>query len=370
MEQADIVIIGAGIVGLAIAREISRTRTAEIILIEQHPYFGAETSSRNSEVIHAGMYYPYDSLKAQFCVRGNRLLYELCEQNQLPYKKTGKMIVASGPEETAKVEALFQQGNENGVPGLSMLNARQINELEPAIRAQCALLSPETGLLDAHRLMQFYEAQAIANGVLIAYQNKVVDFRKQTDGYKIKVADESGETLEILSPVIINSAGLNSDKIAALVGIDIDRFHYKIHYCKGEYFNIANRHAGKIKHLIYPVPTSYSLGIHTRLRLDGTLALGPNAIYIDEIDYKVDLRNQAEFYKSVKEFLPFLEYNDLTPEMAGVRSKLQGPGDEFRDFVIRDESDKGFPGLINLIGIDSPGLTSAPAIAELVADLL
>jgi len=370
MEKVDVIIIGAGVVGLAIASELSRTRAAEIVLLEKYPYFGAETSSRNSEVIHAGMYYPADTLKARFCVRGNRLLYELCAKNRIPFCKTGKLIVASAADEIAEVGRLYRQGNANGVPGLVMLNAHQIGELEPEVRAKEALFSPETGLIDAHRLMQFYETQATTNGAMIAYQNEVTGLEKQADGYKVTVRDETGGTFDILSSVVINSAGLNSDKVAGLVGIDIARHPYRLHYCKGEYFNVANRHAGKIKHLVYPVPTAYSLGIHTRLRLDGTMALGPNAIYIDEINYEVAPEHQTEFHASVKNFLPYIEYDDLTPEMAGIRPKLQGPGEKFRDFVISEESDKGFPGLINLIGIDSPGLTAAPAIAEYIAGLL
>ena len=370
MDKVDIVIIGAGVVGLAIARELSAKLQAEIVLLEKHPYFGAETSSRNSEVIHGGMYYPTDSLKAQFCVRGNRQLYEICQKYRIPYRKTGKLIVASTAEELAKVEALHQQGNLNGVPNLVMLSEKQIREIEPEVRAKNALYSPETGLIDVHRLMQFYESQVLSNGVLIAYQNTVTGIEKQSDGYRITVSDATGADWDILSQVVINSAGLNADKIAALVGINIDENHYRLHYCKGEYFNVSNRHQGKIQHLIYPVPTDYSLGIHARLRLDGTLSLGPNAIYVDEINYEVDPGHRADFYNSVKDILPYIKYEDLTPEMAGIRAKLQGHGERFRDFVIREESDKGLPGFINLIGIDSPGLTSAPAIAEYVASLL
>lgn len=370
MERVDVIIIGAGVVGLAIASELSRTRAAEIVLLEKYPYFGAETSSRNSEVIHAGMYYPGDSLKAQFCVRGNHLLYELCEKNRIPYRKCGKLIVASTAEEMGKVEELYRQGNINGVAGLVMLNTQQINALEPEVRAKDALYSPETGLIDAHRLMQFYETQAASNGVMIAYQNEVTGLEKQADAYKVTIRDETGGTFDILSGVVINSAGLNSDKVAEMAGIDPARHQYRLHYCKGEYFNVANRHTGRIRHLVYPVPTEYSLGIHTRLRLDGTLALGPSASYLNEINYEVDPELQSEFYNSVKDFLPYIQYDDLTPEMAGIRPKLQGPGEKFRDFVISEESVKGFPGLINLIGIDSPGLTSAPAIAEYVTGLL
>jgi len=370
MEQVDIVIIGAGVVGLAIAREISGKNQSQIVLLERHPYFGAETSSRNSEVIHAGMYYPTDTMKAHFCVRGNRRLYELCAEHRIPCRKTGKLIVASTADEDAKVEALFQQGIANGVEGLTRLNARQIKDLEPNIRADFALFSPETGLIDAHRLMQFFETQAEANGVLIAYQHTVSGLEKQADGYKITAIDPAGEALEISSKIVINCAGLDADKVTALAGFDLEQNQYRQHYCKGEYFNVSNRHAGKINHLVYPVPTAYSLGIHTRLRLDGTLALGPNAYYVDEINYEVDNAHQDEFYTSVKDFLPYIELNDLSPEMAGIRAKLQGPGENVRDFVIREESDNGFPGLINLIGIDSPGLTSAPAIAEYVAGLL
>jgi L-2-hydroxyglutarate oxidase LhgO len=259
MEKVDVVIIGAGVVGLAIAYELSRKRQVDMVLLEKHPYCGAETSSRNSEVIHAGMYYPGGTLKARFCVQGNRQLYELCEKQRIPYRKCGKIIVASNAEEMKKVDELFQQGKANGAPGLTMLDARQIQAMEPEVRAREALFSPETGLIDAHRLIQYYETQAQANGVLIAYNSEVVGLEKLSDGYRITVSDESGGSYDLQGALVINCAGLYADKVAALAGIDIAQYQYRIHFCKGEYFNVSNRHAGKFQRLVYPVPTAYSL---------------------------------------------------------------------------------------------------------------
>jgi len=369
LEQVDIVVIGAGVVGLAIAERLSAARRGEIVLAEQHPLFGEETSSRNSEVIHAGMYYPTDSLKARLCVRGNHLLYQLCEQYQIPHRKCGKLIVGTHPEEIQHIEELYRQGLANGVPGLELIDQSRIHQLEPEVTAQVALYSPATGLLDAHQLMRFYEMQAEAHGVTIAYNSRVVAIARESAGYKLTIATPYDEEFDIGTKVVINAAGLHADKIATLAGIDPDHHNYRLHPCKGEYFNVANRHAGRLSHLIYPTPTAISLGIHTRLRLDGTLALGPNAFYVTELTYDVNPAHAPAFWESVHPFLPFIEPGDLSPEMAGIRAKLQGPGDKFRDFVIREESDRGLPGFINLIGIDSPGLTSAPAIAEMVTEL-
>lgn len=369
MADFDVAIIGAGAVGLAIAREISINTKDSIVVLEKHTTFGEETSSRNSEVIHAGMYYPTDSLKAQLCVRGNSLIYEFCEKCGVPYKKTGKLIVGNTDEEVRNVEHLYEQGKKNGVPGLELIEMDRIKKLEPNVNARIALSSPTTGIFDVHQFMRALEVQAESNGVVFAYRSEVVGIEKDCEGYKVVVKGEDGELLEIISRVVINAGGLGSDKIAEMAGINIDEAGYRLHFCKGEYFNVANRHAGKICHLIYPTPTRISLGIHTRLRLDGTLALGPNAFYVNEINYDVDESHKRDFFESVKDFLPFIEENDLTPEMAGIRPKLQKEGESFRDFVIREESDKGLPGFINLVGIESPGLTAALAIAEYVADI-
>ncbi len=369
MDKVDIVIIGAGVVGLAIAYQLSKMNK-EIILLEKHEKFGMEASSRNSEVIHAGIYYPEVSLKARFCIDGNHLLYELCKKYNIPHKKTGKLIVANTKGERENVESLYQQGKENGVSGLELLSEPQIKNLEPNIQANFALLSCETGIIDTHQLMKFYETQSESNDVIIAYQSEVAGIQKNGDFFTLDIFDSNGELFQIVSSIVINSAGIFADKIASMAGIDIDKAGYRIHPCKGEYFSISNRHSGTIEHLIYPTPSDINLGIHATLRLDGTLTLGPSAFYVNDINYDVDVAHQEEFFNSTKRFLPFLDYDDLSPEMSGIRAKLQAKGEPFRDFIIQEESEKGLIGLINLIGIESPGLTSAPAIAEYVEEIV
>lgn len=369
MEKVDIVIIGAGVVGLAICDQLSQIKK-EILLVEKHETFGMETSSRNSEVIHAGIYYPENSLKAIFCVEGNQLLYELCEKYGIPYRKAGKIVLANTDEEIQNVEALYVQGQKNGVTGLRFLSKSEIQRMEPNISAEFGLFSPETGLIDVHQLMKFYEARAEANGATIAYNSEVVGIVKTAGEYFLDIKSGNDEPFRIRAEMVINSAGLGSDKIAALVGIDIDSAGYRLHPCKGEYFNIASRHTGKINHLIYPTPTSISLGIHTRMRLDGTFGLGPNAFYVEKLVYDVDETHRRSFFDSVKAFLPFLKEEDLTPEMSGIRPKLQTSEEKFRDFIITEEADKGLPGLFDIIGIESPGLTASPAIASYVKEMV
>ncbi|MCK4689974.1 MAG: NAD(P)/FAD-dependent oxidoreductase, partial [Candidatus Marinimicrobia bacterium] len=311
-----------------------------------------------------------DSLKARFCTEGNRLLYELCKKYDIPYRKTGKLIVANTQEEKDNVESLFQQGKKNGVSGLELLSKPQIKNLEPNIRASFALFSHETGIINTHQLMRFYETQSESNDVTIAYQCEVLSIQKKGDLYTLDILDSDGEHFQIGTSIVINSAGVSADKIASMAGIDIDKARYQVHPCKGEYFSISNRHSGTIKLLIYPTPSDNNLGIHATLRLDGTLTLGPNAFYVNEFSYDVDAAHQEEFFNSTKEFLPFLDYGDISPEMSGIRAKLQAKGEPFRDFIIQEESEKGLPGLINLIGIESPGLTASPAIAEYVENLV
>ncbi len=363
MEKVDVIIIGAGVVGLAIAEKLS-TKGKEIIVVEKHDGFGRETSSRNSEVIHAGMYYPQDSLKARLCVEGNRMLYALCAEKGIPCQKTGKIIVAENDEEIEKVNHLLEQGNKNGVEGLKLLTEAEIKSLEPEILGKMGLLSPETGIVDTHQLMKYLEQTAESNGVILAYNCEVVGVEKKSDNYVLNIHDADDEMMQLQSTVLINAAGLTSDTIAAFVGIDIDTAVYRIHPCKGEYFGISNRHKGKVKHLIYPAPTPISLGTHLVLGLDGGIKIGPNAFYVDEIDYDVDPSHLEEFQKSASRFLPFIEIGDLSPDMSGIRPKLQRKRELFHDFVICEESARGFPGLINLVGIESPGLTSCLSIAE------
>jgi L-2-hydroxyglutarate oxidase LhgO len=368
--KADITIIGAGVVGLAIAAQVV-SKDTEVYVLEKNETFGLETSSRHSGVIHSGIYYPEGSLKAKTCVAGNRMLYELCERYGIGYRRLGKLIVASNDEETGELYTLLERGRRNGAEGLRILSKREMKKLEPNIEGVAAIMSPSTGIIDSYALMQSSIARATDNGTQIAYQTKVVGIEKATGGYNVSVEDHTGRS-SFTTRLLINCAGLHCDKVAGLAGIDITGAGYKLHYCKGEYFSVSNRKSKLVKRLIYPVPPPKitSAGIHLTLDLDGRMRLGPSTQYVDGIDYAVDNRHKQLFYDSARKFLPSIAYDDLEPEMVGIRPKLQKPGEDIRDFIIRNESDKGLPGLINLIGIESPGLTASPAIAEYVRDMV
>jgi len=370
MNRADVTIIGAGVIGLAIAARIAG-KGWEAYVLEKNETFGLETSSRHSGVIHAGIYYPQNLLRTRLCLAGNRALYKLCEERGIGYRKTGKLVVATTDEEVSELEILLDRGQRNGVEGLSILSRREMKELEPNMDGVAALLSPSTGIIDSHALMKYFIARAVEGGVQIAYQTRVIGIEKLADGYKVTVKDGTGE-FPFITRMVINCAGLESDKVAELAGIDIAKAGYKLHYYKGEYFSVAGGKGKLVKRLIYPVPMPKvtSVGIHVTFDLEGRMRLGPGIEYVDSLNYAVNNRHKQLFYDSVRKFLPFIEYDDLEPEMAGIRPKLQGPNEDVKDFVIRDETDKGLPGFINLIGIESPGLTAAPAIAEYVLGLI
>lgn len=362
MEDFDVTIIGGGIVGLAVAAVCPK---AKGLLIERHPTFGQETSSRNSEVVHAGIYYPTDSFKAKFCVEGRRMLYSMCEKYNIKYNKLGKIIVAVNEDESKDLENLFKQGMTNGVEDLKMLSSNEIKKMEPHVKAISGIYSPHTGIVDTHNVMRHFELKAKENGFTFAYGCRLVGISQQDALYKITVEDVDGESYDFSTRVLVNSAGLESHNIARMVGID----EYELHYCKGEYFRVSGGKSKYISRLIYPHPTETSLGIHTVLDLQGQIKLGPNAFYVDEINYDVDISHAEKMWKSVKEYLPFIELEDLSPDMAGIRPKLQAPGEQTRDFVITHEEKKGLFGFINLIGIESPGLTAVSAIAKYVVSM-
>ena len=368
---ADITIIGAGVVGLAIAAQVA-SKDREVYVLEKNDTFGLETSSRHSGVIHSGIYYPESSLKAKMCVAGNRILYELCERYGIGHRRLGKLIVASSDEEAGELQTLLERGQRNCTEGLRILSKREMKELEPNVEGVAAILSPSTGIIDSYALMKYFIARAKDRGVQIAYQTKVVGIEKVADRYKVTVEDRTGKS-SFTTRILINCAGLHCDKVAELAGIDIAKAGYKLHYCKGEYFSISSGKSKLVKRrLIYPVPPPKvtGVGIHLTFDLDGRMRLGPSIHYVDSIDYAMDNQHKQLFYDSVRKFLPSIEYDDLEPEMAGIRPKLQEPGGDIKDFVIRDESDKGLPGFINLIGIESPGLTASPAIAKYVRGLV
>jgi L-2-hydroxyglutarate oxidase LhgO len=371
MTDAEITIIGAGVVGLAIAEKVSEEHS-DVFLIEKHPSFGQETSSRNSEVIHAGIYYIKDSLKARLCVEGKRLLYDYCNKYEVPYNNCGKLIVATSEEEISVIEVIRQTAMKNGVDDLVVLGREQISEIEPNIFALKALFSPSTGIVDSHSLMKQYETNTINNGGQVVYGSEVTGIKRIRNGYEITLFDADKKYYSFTSRIVINSAGLTSDKVSEMVGIDDENL--KILFCKGEYFRLNPPKNRMITRLIYPVPLQNmeGIGIHVTIDMGGGVKLGPDVKYLESnvYDYMLTTSKQEAFYKSAKKFLPFLEYDDIAPEMAGIRPKLQKPGEPLRDFHIMEEGKRGYPGFINLIGIESPGLTSSIAIAKYVKHLI
>lgn len=364
MEMANIVIIGAGIVGLAVAAKLSE-KNRGIYILERNPKFGQETSSHNSGVIHSGIHYPPGSLKAKLCVEGNSMTYKICEKYRIPCKKLGKLTVATEESEIAALERLIRWGEANGVEGLRMLDKEAIKKMEPHVEAERALYSPSTGIVEPDELMNYFYAKASKNGAVVITRTEVMGLKKIEDSYEVSGISFE-EKFAFKASCVINCAGLHSDRVAGMIGLDVDQLNYRLHYCKGDYFRVVGVHP--VKMLVYPVPEEGALGIHLTSDMAGVLRLGPNAYYVDRISYEVT-SSEREFREGVAKFLPSIRNCQLTPDFAGVRPKLQGPGEGFRDFIIEHEADRGFFGFINLIGIESPGLTAAPAIAEFVYEV-
>ena len=349
MDKVDITIIGSGIVGLAIAKELSeKYPNKDIVVLEKHDAYGQETSSRNSEVVHAGIYYTPGSKKAKFCVQGKKMLWDICEKHNILFRKLGKIIVATNEKELRQLEELKVRGEANGVEDLEIIGKSRIREMEPNVRALAALYSPGTGVIDSHSIMKYFYQSAKDNGVMFSFGAEVIGVRGQGIGYRVELSEYFFE-----SERVINCAGLGADKIAAMVGVD-----YKINYLKGEYFACSKQ--GLVNGLVYPTPQegNKSLGIHTLVDPGGSIKFGPNAYPVDEIDYNVVVEHRLDFHKSVLTYLPDVKLEDLTPDQSGIRPKLVMKDGIEPDFIIR----KDLPGFINLIGIESPGLTSAPAI--------
>jgi len=368
--DTQITIIGAGVIGLAIGEKTASKPGSDTIVIEKEPTFGQHTSSRNSEVIHAGIYYPEGSLKARLCVQGRKMLYEYCDQWEIPYKKCGKLIVSTSESETAVLDGIRNTARKNGVD-LQLLEHNAIKEMEPDIYALKALYSPETGIIDSHSLMKRFETNINNNGGTIAYGNEVTGIEKISGGYKVSVRS-TNETYSFTTRYLINSAGLESGRISQMTGIEDPEL--QIMFCKGEYFAIKPPKNRLVKRLVYPVPhhNLEGIGIHVTIDMGGGVKLGPDVTYIENgtYDYKVDHTKREAFWKSARKFLPFLEEEDIVPGMAGIRPKTQKQGEPVRDFYIEEESARGLPGFINLVGMESPGLTSCLAIAEHVNKLV
>jgi L-2-hydroxyglutarate oxidase LhgO len=369
--DAEVTIIGAGVVGLAIAEEVSKAQK-NIFLIEKHPTFGQETSSRNSEVIHAGIYYTKDSLKSRLCVEGKKLLYDYCRKYDVPYNNCGKLIVATSEDEISIIEGIRHIAIENGVDDIELIDRDRIAEMEPNIFALKALHSPSTGIVDSHSLMKQYETNTVNNGGQIVYGSEVTGVSRINGGYEINLNDADKQNYRFTSRIVINSAGLTSDKVSEMAGMKDENL--RILFCKGEYFRVNPPKNRLVTRLIYPVPhpNMEGIGIHVTVDMGGGVKLGPDVKYLESnvFDYKLTPSKQEGFFRAAKKFLPFLEYDDIAPEMAGIRPKIQKPGEPLRDFYISEESNRGNPGFINLIGMESPGLTASIAIAKHVNSLI
>lgn len=371
MLEVDITIVGAGVVGLAVAQAASGTGRT-VVLLEKEPGPGRETSSRNSEVIHAGIYYPPGSLKARLCVEGSARLSDFCTGHGVPFQRIGKVIVAATREEEPSIEGLYRQGVENGACGLKMISRNELKQREPQVSGTCALLSAGTGIIDSHQLIRRMEALALGTGCTLLYNTRLSSLEPSPKGFICAVAGPGPEHYAFRTRALINAAGLHADSVASLAGIDVAEAGYRIFPVKGQYFRIRGQKGRAVNGLVYPGPEKglTGLGIHVTKDLSGSVRLGPDARYVTEICYDVDPGCAPDFLKSARRLFPFLTEDDLMPDMAGIRPKIQPPGGEVRDFVIRHELDRGLFGLVNLIGIESPGLTSCLAIGSLVKSLL
>ncbi len=364
MEKINILVIGAGVIGLAVARVLSK-KHADIVLCEKEKSWGRHTSSRNSEVIHSGIYYPADSLKAKFCVAGNHLLYEYLNKYNIPYKNTGKLVVATGESEEAYLANLQINAVANGVTDTCLIGAEAVKAINPQIIASLALQVPSTGIMDTHKLMHSMAVQIEENDGFIIYEAGVISIKKYINGYIVEFAN--GE--KYLCTTLINCAALHSDTIAQMLGIDTVAANLQVHWCKGEYYKSSEKL--NIETLVYPVPDplGLSLGIHLSINLAGEMRFGPSAYYVDKLDYQMDESRRADFEESIKRYLN-LDMSRLHPDDTGIRPKLQAVGETFRDFFISDMTAYDCSRYIHLGGIESPGLTSCLAIASYVEQIV
>lgn len=364
VDQVQTVVVGAGVVGLAVARALAQSGR-EVIVLEAADAIGTGTSSRNSEVIHAGIYYPKDSLKARLCVQGKELLYAYCAEKNVEHRRCGKLIVATSGEQVAQLQQIQQKAAANGVHDLQLLTRDQAQALEPALQCQAALLSPSTGIVDSHGLMLALQGDMEQAGGALALLSPVVAGQVQADGILLRTEDGT----ELLAQEVINAAGLYAPEVASRIQ-RLDAKHVPTAYfAKGNYFTLSGK--APFSHLIYPVPEAAGLGVHLTLDLGGQAKFGPDVEWVDSPDQlQVDPQRCAGFYAEVRKYWPQLKDDALAPGYAGMRPKISGPGEAVADFVIQGSSTHGIAGLVNLFGIESPGLTSCMAIGEHVLQML
>jgi len=359
MERVDCVVIGAGVVGLACARALALAGR-EVIVLEAAGAIGTETSSRNSEVIHAGIYYPPGSHKARLCVEGRQLLYPYCEQHGIGHRRCGKLIVATTSAQVASLHKIRAQAADNGVHDLRLLDEAEAKAMEPELNCVAALHSPSTGIIDSHGLMLAFQGDAEDHGAMLALHSPVTGGEITSTG--IAVAVGGAGPMRIVANTVVNNAGLMAPRIAAsLKGFPLEKVPPE-HFCKGNYYSLAGR--SPFTHLIYPVPEVAGLGVHLTLDLAGQARFGPDVEWVTEIDYDVDLRRADGFYRAIRDYWPGLKDGQLAPGYAGIRPKLGGPEAPASDFLIQGPAEHGVPGLVNLFGIESPGLTASLALAR------
>ena len=364
MEQVDCVVVGAGVVGLAVARALA-LQGREVWVLEAEGAIGTGTSARNSEVIHAGLYYPQGSLKARLCVAGRDLLYAYCAERGVPHRRCGKLIVATAPEQQAQLEAVVAAARANGVNDLQPLSAAQARALEPALHCTGAVLSPSTGIIDSHAFMLALQGDLEHAGGLVALHTRVQSVEVDADGLCVRTAD--GTALH--TRLLVNSAGLAAPALARSIAGLPPAHVPRAYYAKGNYFSLAGR--CPFQRLIYPVPERAWLGVHLTIDLAGQAKFGPDVQWVDDPqDLQVDPARGEGFYAQIRRYWPGLPDAALVPGYAGMRPKLQAPGEDARDFLIQGPADHGVPGLVNLFGIESPGLTSSLAIGTQVAALV
>lgn len=366
-ETVDTVVVGAGVVGLAIARRLALSGR-EVIVLEKNARIGEETSSRNSEVIHAGIYYAEESLKARLCVAGKQQLYAYCGEKGIPHARCGKLIVAADTAQASKLDALVGRARANGVDDLQRKSRAELERLEPELAVEAALFSPSTGIIDVHGLMLALEGDLEAAGGRVALLSTLRSGRAAPDGIALEIADDTGAETELVARTLVNAAGLHAACVAAVIEGEPAPPLPTLRYAKGSYFIYEG--PSPFRHLIYPLPQDGGLGVHATLDLAGRLRFGPDVEWVDTIDYELDPARGEAFYAAVRSYWPGLPDGRLKPGYAGVRPKLQGPGEPPADFYIGEPAEVGGGRVLHLLGIESPGLTASLAIADHVADKL
>ncbi|QKC80826.1 NAD(P)/FAD-dependent oxidoreductase [Mesorhizobium sp. NZP2077] len=367
MQTIDCVVAGAGVVGLAIARALAESGR-EVVVVEQADAIGTVTSSRNSEVIHAGLYYAPGSLKARLCVEGRRRLYAYCAEHTIAHKRAGKLIVASKAGQIDRLRAIEANARRCGVDDLQFLTRGEAESLEPALTCAAALLSPSTGIVDSHALMLSLRGDAEAAGASCAFLTSFAGATIEAGGIRIDTRDANGETFALEAGTFINAAGLEAQAVAGRIdGFPTDLIPRQW-LARGNYFALSGR--SPFSRLIYPVPVEGGLGVHLTHDLGGNARFGPDVEWIDHVDYTVDPGRSAVFYEAIRRYWPDLADGALQPAYAGIRPKLSGPGQPAADFMIQGPADHGAGRIVNLFGIESPGLTASLAIADHVVDLL